>query len=167
MARTQVDLERQIKQTLIQKKCQAQKCIDDVLKNQVKAPTQNDDTLKLKAELVSTQKDLADEICMAKKREERLHLAQEQCNIYREELETLKQRHGDNDKKSLEKLVKNLEHQRSELFCIVKKQMKLIEVLRQQRAHVEAATLLNISEKEDLRKELNKTSVEKALVVVN
>ena len=51
----------------------------------------------------------------------------------------------------MEKLIKNLEHQRTELLFVVKKQMKLIDIHKQQRAHIDAATLLDIAEKDFLK----------------
>ena len=48
-------------------------------------------------------------------------------------------------------LIQNLQKQRSELFVVIKKQMKLIDILKQQRAHVEATALLNIKERDFLK----------------
>lgn len=149
---TQNDLERQMHQTLRLQKIQAQKskCSADASANQV-VSTPNDDGKELKAELASTQKDLADEICMSKTREAKIQRLQDQCNSYKEQLESIQQQCGTGDgegsKHSMEKLIKNLEHQRTELLLVVKKQMKLIDIHKQQRAHIEAATLLGIAEK--------------------
>jgi hypothetical protein len=106
---------------------------------------------ELKVELASAQKNLADEIFMAKKREERMQTLKDQCTKFKEEFESLKQGECDNKKRGL---ILNLQKQRSELLVVIKKQLKLIDILKQQRAHVEATALLNITER-DFIKEVN------------
>ena len=146
---TSSDLELQIEETMrLQKSLAKLKARDAMEKQIVKTGTTDDDAIReLKAELASMQKNLSDEI----KREERIQALQNQCTMYKEELDSLKQ-HGEvkvaNEKQVL---IQNLQKQRSELFVVIKKQMKLIDILKQQRAHVEATALLNIKERDFLK----------------
>ena len=154
---TQTDLERQMQETLRLQKVHAKQCLKDAMEKQVVDPC-NDNVKELKAELVSTQKELADEIAVSKKRETRIRKLQDQCKAYKEQLESLKlqqngQDEGGINKQGKEKVIKNLGQQRDELLAVVKKQMKLIDILKKQRVHIEAAALLYITEK-DFMKEL-------------
>ena len=54
-----------------------------------------------------------------------------------------------NDKLSQEN--KKLERQRNELLQAFKKQMKLIDILKRQKTHLEAAKMLNFSEEEFIK----------------
>jgi hypothetical protein len=147
LKQTQTDLERQIQQTiLIQKKQLIRTRVQDLNEESV-APDPCDSVRVLKDELTSTQKNFANELEMAKKREAKISHLQEQLDL-------LKQRRIQEDmseEKKNDVVIKNLKKQRSELFAVIHKQVKLIDVLRQQRSHVEAATLLNITEKDFLK----------------
>jgi len=147
LKQTQADLERQIQQTiLIQKKQLIRTRITDLNEEPV-VPVPCDDIQALKDELALTQKNFKDELEMSKKREAKiLHL--------QEQLDSLKQRriHEEiSEEKKNDVMIKNLKKQRSELFAVIHKQVKLIDVLRQQRSHVEAATLLSITENDFLK----------------
>ena len=110
------------------------------------------DTQELRNELASTKKALANELA-------RMQKLQNKCNTYKEELDSLKQlrqkqEEEEEDRGDAEKSRKHLERQRSALLLVVKKQMKLIDVLKQERSHAEAAVLLSITEK-DFMNEMN------------
>ncbi|CAL1538685.1 unnamed protein product [Lymnaea stagnalis] len=86
--------------------------------------------------------------------EVRLNRALEEIEKYREELSkaktTSKDAH-DSDKKRVEQLMaenKRLEKQKNELMSGFKKQMKLIDVLKRQKMHIEAAKMMQFSEEE-------------------
>ena len=140
---TQTDLEKQMQETLRLQKVHAKQSLKDAMGKQVVDPC-NDNVKELKAELASTQKELADEISLSKKREMRIRKLQDQCKAYKEQLDSLKvqqngQDEGGINKQRSEKVIKNLGQQRDELLTVVKKQMKLIDILKKQRVHVEAA----------------------------
>ena len=161
LEQTQIDLEKQIKNTLRLQKNQAQQYIKDAIEKQAsKHLSSSDDTQELKTELASMQIELADEIARSKTREARAQRLQDQCNAHEDQVESLKQQYGhdgeeNNEKRRREILINNLKHQRCELLTVVKKQMKLIDILKQQRSHVEQVALLNITEK-DFMKEVNR-----------
>jgi len=144
LKQTQADLERQIQQTiLIQKK----QLIRTRMNEEPVVPVPCDDIQALKDELALTQKNFVDEIEMSKKREANIFNLQEQ-------IDSLQQRrvHEEiSEEKKNDVVIKNLKKQRSELFAVIHKQVKLIDVLRQQRSHVEAATLLSITENDFLK----------------
>jgi len=70
-----------------------------------------------------------------------------QVNSLNQEIKELKE----NDRKSIERLImdnKQLEKQKTEILLAMKKQMQLIDVLKKQKMHIEAAKLLQFSEEE-------------------
>jgi hypothetical protein len=143
LEKAQTDFDRQIQQTHHLQKMQT-KILRDAVKP-VSGPC--DEVRQLNAELASTQKDLAEEIETSKKREARMMRLQEQ-------LDSLKKQ-GEEQTTSIESqsatLIKNLKSQRSELLVVIRNQTKLIDILKQQRSHVESAALLNILEKDFIK----------------
>ena len=152
LRRTQQQLENQIKQTLhLRKQQQCQKKLEKEQSTHDVDP--KDEEIKdLKEELKTTQADLAKEISSSKQREVRLLRAVEQCSEYEKELRELRQLKDQENGNSL--LVKQLERQRDELLNVVKYQIKLMNILKQQALHAKAAAILEIVEK-DVMKELS------------
>ncbi|ORX78251.1 hypothetical protein BCR32DRAFT_282459 [Anaeromyces robustus] len=73
-----------------------------------------------------------------------------QVNTLTQEIKELKE----NDRKSIERLImdnKQLEKQKSEILLAMKKQMQLIDVLKKQKMHIEAAKLLQFTEEEFIK----------------
>jgi len=73
-----------------------------------------------------------------------------QVNSLTQEIKDLKE----NDRKSIEHLImdnKQLEKQKAEILLAMKKQMQLIDVLKKQKMHIEAAKLLQFSEEEFIK----------------
>jgi hypothetical protein len=101
---------------------------------------------ELEQQLKLTQADLAKEIALAQQREIKLQKAVDQTAAYEKELHLMKQQKVRDDSNDL--AVKRLERVRDELLTVVKKQMTLIDVLKQQVLHARAATQLDITEKE-------------------
>lgn len=70
-----------------------------------------------------------------------------QVNALTQEIKDIKE----SDRKSIEQLImdnKQLEKQKSEILLAMKKQMQLIDVLKKQKMHIEAAKLLQFTEEE-------------------
>jgi hypothetical protein len=149
---TQQLLENQMKQTLQLRK--QQKSQNELLeKRMLEMETPNEQILQgLENQLKNTQAQLANEMSLAQQREAKLQKAIEQSVQYEKELHQLKQQQVKDEGNAL--AVKRLELQRDELLIVVKKQMKLMDILKQQALHAKAATLLDITEK-DFVKELN------------
>ncbi|KAL9985668.1 hypothetical protein ACROYT_G008094 [Oculina patagonica] len=115
----------------------------------------------LEQQLVSLRKDL-DSIQREQKQaasnknvtEVRLNRAIEEAEKYKTALQKAKSQSkdsGEQDRKRIDQLLaenKRLEKQKNELMAGFKKQMKLIDVLKRQKMHIEAAKLLQFSEEE-------------------
>ncbi len=143
LKQAQADLERQIQQ---RHKCLALRlCTRDTIEQPVSVPC--DEVKKLRAELTSTHKDLADEIETTYKRDARILLLQGQVDSLKQQLEQKEIR----DAKQSDIFIKNSKKQRSELLVVIKKQTKLIDILKQQRAHAEAAVLWDTAEKDFMK----------------
>ncbi|XP_041030933.1 testis-expressed protein 9 isoform X3 [Carcharodon carcharias] len=89
--------------------------------------------------------------------EVRLNRALEEAEKYKTELNRLKQNNKDltnQEKLTIEQLKtenKKLEKQKMELMTGFKKQMKLIDILKRQKMHMEAAKMLSFTEEEFIK----------------
>ncbi len=99
----------------------------------------------LREELLTAQRDLTKQLSLSKQREEDHH----------KHVERLKQQNNEksNDEslKSMERRANTLEQGQSELLELAKKQAKMIEILKEQRNHAQAASLLGITEQTFLK----------------
>ena len=100
----------------------------------------------LETQLNKVRTELAQQIASATKREANLQMVVDQSARFEKEVQSLKQQQVVDQRNAL--AVKKLKSQRDDLLLIVKKQIKLIEILKQQTLHAKAATLLEITEKE-------------------
>ena len=137
LKRTEKDLEMSQHKTLQLQRAQIKSAKVANQKQQMSADDR-DEVTKLKSELVSTQKDLVDEIESSKKMNLRIQSLQEKLAASKQQSG---QGGGSGDKYLQMEMasMKNIVKQRDELLLVVRRQMKLIEVLRQQRLHVESA----------------------------
>ncbi|XP_061856479.1 testis-expressed protein 9 isoform X5 [Colius striatus] len=89
--------------------------------------------------------------------EVRLNRALEEAERYKVELNKLKQSNKDAAKQELKTIEalkaenKKLQKQKDELITGFKKQMKLIDILKRQKMHIEAAKMLSFTEEEFMK----------------
>ncbi|XP_068743873.1 testis-expressed protein 9-like isoform X3 [Montipora capricornis] len=108
----------------------------------------------LRKDLDSIQRDQKQAASNKNVTEVRLNRALEEAEKYKTALKKAKSESkdtGEQDRKRIEQLLaenKRLEKQKNELMAGFKKQMKLIDVLKRQKMHIEAAKLLQFSEEE-------------------
>lgn len=108
----------------------------------------------LRKDLDSIQRDQKQSASNKNVTEVRLNRALEEAEKYKTALKKEKTQSkdtGEQDRKRIEQLLaenKRLEKQKNELMTGFKKQMKLIDVLKRQKMHIEAAKLLQFSEEE-------------------
>lgn len=108
----------------------------------------------LRKDLDSLQRDQKQAASNKNVTEVRLNRALEEVEKYKTALQKTKSQSkdsGEQDRKRIEQLLaenKRLEKQKNELMAGFKKQMNLIDVLKRQKMHIEAAKLLQFSEEE-------------------
>ncbi|KAL7469299.1 hypothetical protein ACHAXS_009559 [Conticribra weissflogii] len=155
----QNELEKQIRQNIQMKKRQISMSANGVAAVN-DSQTHRNREKGLEIELISTQKELSKEISNSQRREEKIRRLMEKCKTYDEDLETMRKERTNGSKVKNESLyqssIKNLEHQRSELLGVIKKQTRLIEILKQQRVHAEAASRLARAEQEFMTQDTKK-----------
>ena len=146
LERTQRQVESQMQQTLLLRK--QQQCHNNALIEQRALHINSKDKKveDLETQLNKVRTELAQQIASATKREANLQMVVDQSARFEKEVQSLKQQQVVDQRNAL--AVKKLKSQRDDLLLIVKKQIKLIEILKQQTLHAKAATLLEITEKE-------------------
>ncbi|XP_064596208.1 testis-expressed protein 9-like [Liolophura sinensis] len=108
----------------------------------------------VKKELDSLKRSQKQQLTAQGATEVRLNRALEEVDRYKEELYKAKSSAKDTtvqEKKRVEQLIaenKRLEKQKNELMAGFKKQLKLIDILKRQKMHIEAAKMLSFSEEE-------------------
>ena len=146
LERTQRQVESQMQQTLLLRK--QQQCHNNALIEQRALHINSKDKKveDLETQLNKVRTELAQQIASATKREANLQMVVDQSARFEKEVQSLKQQQVVDQRNAL--AVKKLKSQRDDLLLIVKKQIKLTEILKQQTLHAKAATLLEITEKE-------------------
>lgn len=147
----QSELEKQIKQNIQIKKRQITMSARDMTAvNELQTNLTRDKELEV--ELVNMQKQLSKEVSNSQQREEKIRRLMDKCKKYEEDLETMRKEQIECSKVTNESLykssIKSLEHQRNELLGVIKKQTRLIDILRQQCLHAQAASRLACYERE-------------------
>ncbi|XP_029646146.1 testis-expressed protein 9-like isoform X2 [Octopus sinensis] len=107
-----------------------------------------------KRELEHLKRNFKKEGTLHKATDVRLNRALEEMEKYKEQVQKTKtdaKDHSSNDKKRIEQLLaenRMLEKQKNELMTGFRKQMKLIDILKKQKMHIEASKMLTFTEEE-------------------
>jgi hypothetical protein len=146
LKKTQHDLEKQTKETLALQTQHIEKEKARKRQSIATSKVERDEMQKLREELLTAQRDLTKQLSLSKQREQehekKLDKVKRQCEQQKND--------ANNDEQQLRR-TNNLERCQSELLVLVKKQIKLIEILKEQRNHARAAVLLGITEKTFLK----------------
>jgi len=146
---------------LLKKNEQLQKTIEKQNKLQTDLQTKNSDlesdVTSLKKELDGTKRSNKQSSANRNTLEVRLNRALEEVEKYKQALKKSKESTkavNDTDRKCLDQLQnenKRLESQKNDLMIAFKKQLKLIDILKRQKMHIEAAKMLEFTEEEFIR----------------
>ncbi len=145
LKKTQHNLERQTEHNLTLQRQHAEK--ERAREKQAIAASNGErsEIHQLREELLTAQRDLTKQLSLSKQREE----------DHQKQVERLKRQNNEksNDEswKSMERRNNTLEQGQSKLLELAKKQIKLIEILKEQRNHARAAALLGITEQTFLK----------------
>ncbi len=149
LKKTQHNLQKQTEQNLTLQRQHSEK-VENLKKQAVAAATvEKDEMQHLREELLTAQRDLTKQLSLSKQREEEHDKHVERLKRQCEEQNNEKS--NDESLKSMEQRANTLEQGQSELLELAKKQAKMIEILKEQRNHAQAASLLGITEQTFLK----------------
>jgi len=145
LKKTQINLQKQTQHNLTLQRQFAEKEKAQERQAIAAAKVKRDEMQNLREELLTAQRDLTKQLSLSKQREQE---HEKQVNRLKRQCEQQEnERRNDESWRSMEQRTNTLEKCQSELLVLVKKQMKLIEILKKQRSHARAAALLGITEK--------------------
>ena len=149
LRKTQHDLEKQTKEMMNMQKDSIEREKNREKQAIVTAKVEREEIHNLREELLTAQRDLTKQISLSKTQQIE---HEKQLDRMRLQLEQQKDQSNSGDAwKSMERRNNDLERCKSELLLLMKKQMKLIEILKEQRNHERAAVLLDIRDKTFLK----------------
>lgn len=149
LKKTQHNLEAQTQKNLTLQRQHAEKEIAREKQVIATAKVERDEMQHLREELLTAQRELTKQLTLSKQREEDHHKQVERLKRQCEEQN--KDKSNEESWKSMERRTNTLEQGQSELLELAKKQIKLIEILKEQRNHARAAALLGITEQAFLK----------------
>ena len=149
LRKTQLDLEKQTKEMMDMQKASIEREKNREKQAIVTAKVEREKVHNLREELLTAQRDLTKQISLSKTQQ-----IEHEKQLDRMRLQLEQQKDQSNTGyawKSMERRNNDLERCKSELLLLGKKQMKLIEILKEQRNHERAAILLDIRDKTFLK----------------
>ena len=154
---------RRLEKKVLQLTASNDKAQRQLKEHTVRSESADREISKLRREVQDARRDFKVTASKGSSRDVRLNRATEQIDSLKLQLKDAKASIKDSaltSRKQNEKLISELklmERQRNELLTAFRKQMKLIDVLKRQKVHIEAATLLSFTE-DQMNKALDLTS---------
>eukprot|EP00984_Skeletonema_dohrnii_P006415 scaffold2295_cov93-Skeletonema_dohrnii-CCMP3373.AAC.12 len=148
LKKTQISLQKQTQHNLTLQRQFAEKEKAQERQAIAAAKVKRDEMQNLREELLTAQRDLTKQLSLAKQREQE---HEKQVNRLKRQCEQQESDRSNDESWKMEQRTNTLEKCQSELLVLVKKQMRLIDILKEQRNHARAAALLGITEKTFLK----------------
>ena len=148
LQQSQNDVEMQTKKTITIRRQHTATEMNRERQAIARAKAEREEMQNLREELLTAQRELTKQLSLSKQREQE---HEKQWDRVKRQVEQQKNTNNDESWKSMERRTDNLEKCKSELLVLAKKQMKLIEILKEQRNHARSAVFLGISEKTFLK----------------